>query len=439
MVTPIAHHLLSTAWDRLEALDALRGRALPQTLEHPVTRLCVVSGIRKHLDFARSSEVDELCRTQGQEVFARARNASLIMNDQLPDAKSLHDKAWHPYCIHYPRMASEDTYRRLAVTFPELRYQVGRACAAAGYSQLYEELDLRPDACIAEEARESCQGPAAEGAKRIFERIMAAPTRYNVMNDYERTIQEDQSKPGACLNADTQVLASLHIRRKMRKLFWETEVFPWSYFNITEDQGIDEEGPKRHTPHQLTESEANLLDSPLPHDLPTTYKDLLILAAAYDGNVDRYARLRRPGFTVEYELFCLIRGVYKSTAMAHWLDRNPDIILLVYRGWFGYGEPKELRRAIHARRVMNNDVHHIIDANPPVPDDELPYWIWWPTLPHPDALLELAEKRPAMRRQCVRACRRLRSRIYQNHGHARQGRQASFCRSCSSGRRCNLP
>ena len=77
---------------------------------------------------------------------------------------------------------------------------------------------------------------------------------------------------------------------------------------------------------------------------------------------------------------------------------------LVNGEWFGYSQLKELRRAIHARRVMNNDVHHIIDASPPVPDDELPYWIWWPTLPAANVLLTLAAKRPAMRRQCVRAC-----------------------------------
>jgi len=244
----------------------------------------------------------------GQGVFARARNAGLIMNDQLPDPELLHNKAWHPYCIHYPRLASEDTYRQLATTFPDLRYQVGRAYAAAGYSRLYDELDLLPDACIAEEARENCQGPAAEGAQRIYERIMAAPARYNVMNDYDRIVQEDQSKPGACLNADTQVLAFLRIRCKMEERFNTRRVFPWRYFNITEDGGIDEEETD-DTPYELKGSEAALLDSPLPRDLPTAHKDLMILAAAYEGNLDRYARLRRPGFAVKYELHCLVHGV----------------------------------------------------------------------------------------------------------------------------------
>ena len=410
MATTIAQRLRSNDWIRTEVEAAIKGQALPQkALGARVARLCVVYALRTHLDFARSDEVDELCRYKGQEVFARARNAGLIMNDQLPDAELLHDKAWHPYCIHYPRVASEDTYRRLASAFPDLRYQVGRACAVAGYSQLYDELDIFPDVCIAEEARENREESATEGAQRIFERIMAAPTRYGVMNDYSRTIDMDNPKPGACLNADTQVLAMLQHRRRFAERFKT----PWLYFNITEDEGINEEihGPipcprtdfEADPPlslyrsvcsisDTLTESEAALLDSPLPFNLPTTHKDLLILAAAYEGNVDRYARLRRPGHIIAEEVNCLVHGIYKSTAMAHWLDCTSDISDL------------DVTKAIHARRIMNNDVYHIIDADPPIADSELPYWIWWPTIPSPWTLIQLAEKRLAMRKQCARAC-----------------------------------
>lgn len=48
------------------------------------------------------------------------------------------------------------------------------------------------------------------------------------------------------------------------------------------------------------------------------------------------------------------------------------------------------------RARCDSDVHHIIDANPPVPDGELPYRTWWPTLDGPELLLELAEERLAM-------------------------------------------
>lgn len=49
-------------------------------------------------------------------------------------------------------------------------------------------------------------------------------------------------------------------------------------------------------------------------------KDLLMLATAYEGNFDCYGRLRRPGRSVSYELYCFVLGVYRSsTAMALWL------------------------------------------------------------------------------------------------------------------------
>jgi hypothetical protein len=88
--------------------------------------------------------------------------------------------------------------------------------------------------------------------------------------------------------------------------------------------------------------------------------------------------------------------------MALWLARNPDIIKVVVAAW-DWGDVQGLRRAINARHVMNNDTHRLLDADPPVPDDELPYWIWYPTVPSHTTLYNLAKARPAMRPQCVRA------------------------------------
>lgn len=88
--------------------------------------------------------------------------------------------------------------------------------------------------------------------------------------------------------------------------------------------------------------------------------------------------------------------------MALGLGRNPDIMQVVADGW-DPDEVSALRRAIHARHVMNNDTHRLLDANPPVSDDELPSWIWYPTMPSAATLCKLALARPAMRPQCVRA------------------------------------
>ena len=402
MPPSIARLLTKTSFKSDDCRSALAGHALPRHLGNDVVRLCVVNGLRKHLGFALSSKVDELCGIEGQEVFARARNACLIMNDRVPDDDLMQNAAWHPYCIWYPRVAKEETYRQLATAFPDMRYQVGRACAVAGYSRLYSELDLLPDPCIAEEARENTVGPAAEGARHIYDQIMAAPTRFGVMNDYERTVQSHKPKMGACLNADTAVLAALTPRAKFTKYFNSPDDSPWRYFDITEDKGIGEETVKIE-PHDLTESEIALFDSPLPADLPTMHKNLLILVAGFEGNLDRYARLRRPGRSIDYELHCVLPGVYKSFAMANWLHRNPEILELIATSWHP-SEVKTLRRAIHARWVMNNDIHRLVDTVNIVPDDELPYWIWYPTVPAGWTLVKLAEARPAMRPQCARAC-----------------------------------
>jgi hypothetical protein len=318
------------------------------------------------------------------------------MSNEVPAPDFMSSKSSYPYCIWHPELASEDTYRKVAAAFPGMRYQVGRACAVAGYARLYRELDLLPDPCIAEEAREA--GRVHDGSRQIFEDIMAAPVRYAVMNDYDLTIEMDKPKPGACLNADTAVISTLARHEKFYQNF-----VSWRYFNITEDWGIAAEENVELEPAKLNDEEAALLASPLPFDLPTMNKDLLILTAAYDGNVDRYARLRRPGRCVEYELHCLVPGVYRSTAMALWLGRNPDVVNVV-GAWWDSGGASMLRRAIHARHVMNNETRRLLEANPPVPDDELPYWIWYPTIPSGSTLCKLAEARPAMRPQCARAC-----------------------------------
>ncbi|KAI0545345.1 hypothetical protein F4679DRAFT_481431 [Xylaria curta] len=393
---PIARLLRQTAFSAADCQSALLGERLPENLGNQVVQLCLISGIRQHIDFARSAAVAGLCRAgAGGAIFARARNARLIMSGEVPSRELMPDRGTFPYCVWYPDVASEDTYRKLVATFPDMRYQVGRACAVAGYARLYGELDLLPDPSIAEEAREA--GKSVEGSRQIFERIIAAPARYSVMNDYNLTVQLDNPVAGAFLNADTAVRATLEGRKKFVDCF-----APWRYFNITEDWGIGLETTPVAPPAQLTDEETALLESPLPRDLPTMRKDLLILAAAYEGNLDRYARLRRPGRSVLYELHCLVPGVYRSTALALWLGRNPDVAEVVAAAWDG--DAAVLRKAIHARHVMNNDTRRLLNADPPVPDDDLPYWIWYPTVPSAHTLCELARARKAMRPQCARAC-----------------------------------
>lgn len=58
------------------------------------------------------------------------------------------------------------------------------------------------------------------------------------------------------------------------------------YFNIAENCCIDDYDLERPDDSAVVP----LLYSPLPADLPSVHKDLLILAAAFPGSMDRYAR-----------------------------------------------------------------------------------------------------------------------------------------------------
>lgn len=163
----------------------------------------LVHGIRHHESFAKSSEVTDICKIHDR--YARAPNARLIMSNMIPDMAS---QEVVPYCIWYPDVATEDTYRKLYHRYPEMRYHIGRACAVAGYGKLYNELDLLPDVSIAEEAR-------GNGKLDIFEHITSHPVRYTVMNDYQRSVDLQNPRPGACLNGDTAVRSSLELHRPL--------------------------------------------------------------------------------------------------------------------------------------------------------------------------------------------------------------------------------
>lgn len=74
------------------------------------------------------------------------------MSNIVPDNLDILDEI--PYCTWHPEVATQDTYRELVRRYSHMAYQVGRACAVAGYTQLYSELDLLPNVHIVEEIRE---------------------------------------------------------------------------------------------------------------------------------------------------------------------------------------------------------------------------------------------------------------------------------------------
>jgi len=166
-------------------LSAIRGRSVPRemlrgSLVQAQMIQAIVCGIRHHEAFATSTDIERVCSGGAYPAVSRARAARLIMSNQIPELNMDAPEAI-PYCIWYPDVAFEETYRQLAERYPAMRYHVGRACAVAGYAGLYWNLKLVPEVAIAEEARDS-------GSNDIFEYIMSQPTRYAIMNDYKRTV-----------------------------------------------------------------------------------------------------------------------------------------------------------------------------------------------------------------------------------------------------------
>ncbi|KAJ2978406.1 hypothetical protein NQ176_g3832 [Zarea fungicola] len=392
------------------ALDAINGKGLALNLDHPLGRAATIRGIRSHLDYARGPEITSLCT--GEERiknpdFVRARNARLIMSNQIPTSEELgvigetvHDDpetTGVPYCIWHPEFATEDTYRDLALRYPVMRYQVGRACAAAGLDQLYDKLGLLPDVSIAEEARES----KTPGGRRIYEKVMSAPVRYAIMNDYTRSINAVNPKSPAFLNGDTNVLHTLEY--SCYPAFEAHHHSPGArgqfFLCITETKGIkvdtDGEGPSV----KLNYEELQLLYTPLPLDLPTLNKTLLIEMAAYNGDVDRYARLVRPYMSMlEAEAVCVVRGIHHSPLFARFWALQLDQDTQLAKRIIAYHRT-DIQKAILARRIMSND--RSLFENGWDPSTPQPYMIWWPQKPHPHTLVDLFTVAPTMRETAI--------------------------------------
>lgn len=394
-----AKRIRTFLWNKDACRKAIQGEEIPQALGLPITRLCVVRGIRYHDGYGK--ELYDVL-----PIFARALNARSIMSGRIPEIMSEEET---PYCIWYPQIASEVTYRRLVQAHPHMTSQVGRACAVAGYLDLYMELDILPEVHIAEEAREC-------GSMEIYDTIMSKSVRYDIMNDYTCTVASTPV-PGACLNGDTAVYPSL--RRRQSLPFdgpWQDEPddpnssftyhpgYDRLVFNITEDQGIDLESVY-YQQGRMTSEVVDLLTSPLPRDLPIMDKDVLILMAAYNGDIDRYTRLRRPSF-ISNEIECCMRGIFHNTMFALWWAREESRLQKeeeAKTGTLCSVVPCQISKAISAREIMNNCLDRMMGTTTP-PKHSDPYLIWYPNIAKESTYRELWELRPSMAPQIMRAC-----------------------------------
>ncbi|KAF7960471.1 hypothetical protein EAE96_000151 [Botrytis aclada] len=374
-------------------IDAMRGEFVPKNLRHEKMIFCIVRGLRYNMAFAESEPMKEICAKSTNKIFARARNARLIMSDKIPLMRDDEEK---PYCIWHPQVASVDTYRELVQKYPDMKYHVGRACAVGGYVDLYRELDLLPDISIAEEARDNL---GLVGSKEIFDLTMCQPTYYAAMDDYTRSVNWRAPRRAMGLNGDTAVLSSLRVTVEFMDEYSRTRSH---YFNITEDRCISEISSGQTHSLPLAPEHVPLLYNPLPLHLPTTNKDALILYAAYEGNIDRYTRLRRP-VMIPQETEAIVRGIYHHTAFARWCYHQPNVAHSPYL--------YDIQAAVLARFIMVNDISRMTDKSTAITETIAgaeswpePFLIWWPLFPLELTLRELVRRRPSMLRQVAMAC-----------------------------------
>ncbi|KAJ5282016.1 hypothetical protein N7478_007388 [Penicillium angulare] len=390
------------ACDQDQCAAAIKGEYLPVDLSSFWHQRAVIRGIRDSLQFATNPEILELCSGDDGQAhqFSRARNARLIMSDVIPD---MQNPATQPYCIWYPDLASEETYREVARRYSSMRYQVGRACAAACYTDLYKELNLLPDVSIAEESRE------VDKDAKIYKIIMSAPQRYAVMEDFSRSVHLETPRTPAFLNGDMKPRWALGQRVLPGKNLLETTA---DDIDIEEDGFIgfqdiglkDISGMEEYA--ELGPGQSEQLWMPLPPDLPNLEKRLQTQIAAWEGNADRYSRLMHPRrLRTKLEYNCVLRGIYHSTTFARWwayqLETNPGRAILPGK-LLSQGnelECREIRTAINARMIMNNDISGINDDS-----DCLPWVIWGPVKPSENTLADLVRKCPSMGHQVAITC-----------------------------------
>ncbi|CAI7588088.1 unnamed protein product [Penicillium viridicatum] len=378
---PLGKRLGVTLYNRDDCNAAIRGQKTPRGLGLKVQRFAVIRGIRHHDGFAHE------LRGVAPE-FTRALNARAIMSGVIPEIK---DSSEVPYCIWYPEPPSQETLRNLVKRYPNMIYHAARSCAVAGYFDLYSELQVLPEVHVAAEARDAGLARKNKGSEAIYEKIISNPLKFEIMNDYDRSVSLENPR-SAHLNGDTAVFSDLtarmlhagvdnsskHSVNLVDYIEWDSEEYnTYNHFNITEDMGIDDHSCG--APEPLA-SFWPLLYSSLPSDLPPVNKDNLILSAAYRGDIDRYARLRRPQM-IEQEFHAIILGIYNHPLWARWWSTQvPEVPVK--------SEDVSLRRAINARRIISDDITCI---TPMYPGIAVTY-------------VRLAQKRPDMLESCLRAC-----------------------------------
>lgn len=112
------------------------------------------------------------------------------------------------YCIWYPESPPQETLRNLVKLYPNMIYHAARACAVAGYFDLYSELQILLEVHVAAEARDTSLARKNKGSEAIYEQIMSKHVKFEIMNYYDRSVNLENPHP-AHLNGDTAVFLIL--------------------------------------------------------------------------------------------------------------------------------------------------------------------------------------------------------------------------------------
>lgn len=118
-----------------------------------------------------------------------------------------------PYCIWYPEVLEEDTLRALAQRYPDKLYEAARACAVAGYIDLYKELDPLLEVHVAEETGYTSMQKSSNSSEQIYHHLLSQPVKFEIMNNYTRTVNIARRQV-ASLTGDTVAYSSLTARSK---------------------------------------------------------------------------------------------------------------------------------------------------------------------------------------------------------------------------------
>ncbi|KAF5562986.1 hypothetical protein FPHYL_5411 [Fusarium phyllophilum] len=130
-----------------------------------------------------------------------------------------------------------------------------------------------------------------------------------------------------------------------------------------------------------------LLYAPLPRDLQTVDKDILILIAAFTGKIYRYVRLRRPR-PINVGMQCIVRGINHNTFFAKWCFEKPELAVL--------------QKSVHARFIMNDDLMWLSN-NRSFAKEDVPRIIWYPQTANRTTYLELLRLIPELKQLVAQA------------------------------------